>query len=101
MPLTLQVTNERPDLGETVWFRVFSTTPLNLSLSCFYDTPPPPGFGPCPECRVQMLPSGAHSIPVQISRETWRNRQGFLQAIARNSTGEEQVVRISVNALYA
>jgi hypothetical protein len=98
MPIVIR-TDERPlEPGEARLIAVMSDTPSVVRSSCFYDTPPPGGFGPCAECATIKLAAGPQAFMFRASIETWRHRSGTVVFSARADDGSEATVRIRIHS---
>ena len=97
MGLSLKADRQSLTVGEACRLYVSSTSSVAVSISCFYETPPPPGFGGCDACRIHYFPEGNHEFSIPITRFAWADRRGWLDADARNQVGERELVHLAVN----
>ena len=81
--------------GERRYFVIRGDGPFAVDISCFVDSPPPPGFRPCAECgsrvvqvneRIELVASGAFS----------RSRRGALLIRIVDREGAMEEIRIQV-----
>jgi len=69
--------------------------PFRVSTSCFVDTPPPPGFRPCPECSTWTV-NALEPVDIEVSPKFWRRKGGEIQVRIEDATGVRRVLSLKV-----
>ena len=82
-------------VGESRQLAVQGDSPFQVSISCFVDEPPPPGFRPCEQCRTHSLAAEA-TLDVYASPSFWRGRIGYFSIHIIDRLGDSTDLRIEV-----
>jgi len=81
--------------GETHFIQIDGDGPFRMSISCFVDKPPPPGFKPCRECGSQSVSAGKW-VSFTVSAVFDQSRRGFLLLAIRDQLDNEEEIRLRV-----
>lgn len=82
-------------VGETIAIEVYADSPINVSISCFVDKPPPAGFKKCPECNTQTVLSG-QSFYLTPQPDTWNFAHGEYRIVATTADGDSRTATVRV-----
>lgn len=88
--------DERPMLpGAERTLRAWATSKLSVDINCFTQSPPPPGYKPCPSCGTIRINSG-EAVRIVADRATFRRFSGYLQVTVRDLEGDEKIFQLTV-----
>lgn len=99
MPLTVRLSDSSAGPGEQVRIAIHSTSAGNVRISCFFDEPPPGGFGPCAQCGVRLIATGHNELLFRVSADEWRGRRGKVLFEVSNRDGDKQQAAFGVDGL--
>jgi hypothetical protein len=86
--------------GEQRSLQAWADTTMTVAIKCFTNTPPPPGYKPCPSCGVIKLESGAETYITADLRTFERARgSGELHVTLEDNTGDRREYQLNVLTL--
>ena len=82
--------------GEVRRLIVSGDGPFIVSMGCFVDSPPPPGFRPCHECSTKTV-HALEPVDIEVSSDFWKGRTGAIHVWIKDATGATRELSLRVD----
>jgi hypothetical protein len=92
---SVDLSSDEVIVGQTFTIEVHADSPVEISIGCFVDKPPPPRFKGCRECSVQIVRSG-QPFEVTPRKDTWRSDDGGYRIKVTDADGNSETVFVNV-----
>lgn len=69
--------------------------PFQLTLSCFVESPPPPGFRPCAACG-DFTVNSFESFKINSDQTLWQGKEGSIVIDIVDAVGDTEQLKIKV-----